>query len=67
MWGIYHRVLALLSAAASSMRGKQHRQMAGEVEAEEGSTHWKAVTAGWAPGAEKGSRAGRKRACRGEV
>ena len=36
MWGIYHRVLALLSAAASSMRGKQHRQMAGEVEAEEG-------------------------------
>ena len=36
-----------------------------EVEAEEGSTHWKAVTAGWAPGAEKGSRAGRKRACRG--
>lgn len=35
---------------------------------EEGSTHWKAVTAGWAPGAEKkGSRAGRKRACRGKV
>lgn len=28
--------LAFGSAAASSMRGKQHRQMAGEVEAEEG-------------------------------
>lgn len=39
-----------------------------EVEVEESSTRWKAVTVGWTPGAEnKGSRAGRETACGGEV